>query len=100
MTTTSHTPAAASEQALSGNRYLAGVFAPVDTELTTFDLPVEGEIPAAVDGLLVRNGPNPIAADPDSYHWFTGNGMLHGIELSAGRAKSYRNRWVRTDAVA
>jgi carotenoid cleavage dioxygenase len=29
------------------------------------------------------------------YHWFTGDGMLHGIELSGGRAR-YRNRWVRT----
>jgi carotenoid cleavage dioxygenase-like enzyme len=104
MTTTSQSPAstgqALSGQALSGNRYLSGVFAPVYEEVTAYDLPVEGEIPAAIDGLLVRNGPNPITADPESYHWFTGNGMLHGIELSGGRARSYRNRWVRSDAAA
>ncbi|MGH9172398.1 MAG: carotenoid oxygenase family protein [Acidimicrobiales bacterium] len=82
------------------NRYLTGAFAPVYKELTAFDLPVEGEIPAAIDGLLVRNGPNPIEADPATYHWFVGNGMLHGIELSGGRARSYRNRWVRTDSAA
>jgi carotenoid cleavage dioxygenase len=29
------------------------------------------------------------------YHWFIGDGMLHGIELSGGKAR-YRNRWVRT----
>jgi carotenoid cleavage dioxygenase len=29
------------------------------------------------------------------YHWFTGDGMLHGVELSGGKAR-YRNRWVRT----
>jgi carotenoid cleavage dioxygenase-like enzyme len=84
----------------SGLRYLTGAFAPVETEVTAIDLPVEGEIPAAIDGLLVRNGPNPIAADPASYHWFLGEGMLHGIEISGGRALSYRNRWVRTDRTA
>jgi carotenoid cleavage dioxygenase-like enzyme len=75
----------------SGIRYLTGAFAPVETEVTSIDLPVEGEIPAAIDGLLVRNGPNPIAADPASYHWFLGEGMLHGIEISGGRALSRRS---------
>jgi len=84
----------------SGIRYLTGAFAPVDTEVTALDLAVEGEIPTAIDGLLVRNGPNPIGADPASYHWFLGEGMLHGIEISGGRALSYRNRWVRTDRTA
>jgi carotenoid cleavage dioxygenase len=84
----------------SGIGYLTGAFAPVDTEVTAFDLPVEGEIPAAIDGLLVRNGPNPIAPDPATYHWFLGEGMLHGIELAGGSARSYRNRWVRTDRTA
>ncbi len=79
------------------NRYLMGAFAPVDEEVTAFDLPVEGEIPAALDGMFVRNGPNPISADPANYHWFTGDGMVHGIDLSGGRARSYKNRWVRTD---
>ncbi|HKH88199.1 MAG TPA: carotenoid oxygenase family protein [Acidimicrobiales bacterium] len=104
MTTTALSDAAASipgeRTEPSGNRYLSGAFAPVDTEVTTFDLPVEGEIPAAIDGLFVRNGPNPIEADPAMYHWFLGDGMLHGIELSGGRARSYRNRWVRTDKAA
>ncbi len=103
--TTTATPAADSNSPAeriegSGSRYLSGAFAPVDTEVTVFDLPVEGEIPAAVDGLLVRNGPNPIQADPATYHWFLGDGMLHGIELSGGKARSYRNRWVRTDKAA
>nr|MDQ3758227.1 carotenoid oxygenase family protein [Actinomycetota bacterium] len=34
------------------------------------------------------------------YHWFTGDGMVHGIHLAGGRAVSYRNRWVRTDWLA
>jgi carotenoid cleavage oxygenase len=81
------------------NRYLVGNFAPVKDELTVADLPVEGGIPEALNGRLLRNGPNPIAPDPASYHWFTGDGMLHGIELRDGKAASYRNRWVRTDQV-
>ena len=82
------------------NRYLMGNFGPVTEEVTAFDLPVTGNLPQELNGLLLRNGPNPIGADPAAYHWFTGDGMLHGIELSEGRALSYRNRWVRTDRVA
>jgi carotenoid cleavage oxygenase len=79
------------------NRYLVGNLAPVKDELTVSDLPVEGSIPKELNGRLLRNGPNPIAPDPATYHWFTGDGMLHGIELRDGKAASYRNRWVRTD---
>jgi carotenoid cleavage oxygenase len=79
------------------NRYLVGNFAPVKDELTKTNLPVEGAIPNDLNGRLLRNGPNPIAPDPASYHWFIGDGMLHGIELSDGKAASYGNRWVRTD---
>jgi carotenoid cleavage oxygenase len=79
------------------NRYLVGNFAPVKDELTETGLPVEGAIPEALRGRLMRIGPNPIAADPAAYHWFMGDGMLHAIELRDGKAASYRNRWVRTD---
>ena len=82
------------------NRYLAGNFAPVRDELSVTDLEVEGSIPPALSGRLIRNGPNPIAPDPGDYHWFLGNGMLHAIELRDGKAVSYRNRWVRTDDAA
>ncbi len=33
-------------------------------------------------------------------HYFTGDGMVHGIRLEDGRAVWYRNRWVRTPDVA
>jgi carotenoid cleavage oxygenase len=79
------------------NRYLVGNFAPVKDELTVTDLPVDGAIPTALNGRFLRNGPNPIAPDPAAYHWFSGDGMLHGIELRDGKAVSYRNRWTRTD---
>jgi carotenoid cleavage dioxygenase-like enzyme len=80
----------------SPNPYLSGNFAPVDTEMTKRRLPIEGSIPPELRGTLLRNGPNPIAPDPAMYHWFSGDGMLHAIELRDGEAR-YRNRWVRTD---
>jgi carotenoid cleavage oxygenase len=82
------------------NPYLVGNYGPVREEITATDLPVEGTLPAELNGRLLRNGPNPIDdRDPATYHWFTGDGMLHAIHLGEGRALSYRNRWVRTDAV-
>ncbi|QNE20247.1 carotenoid oxygenase family protein [Kribbella qitaiheensis] len=74
--------------------HLAGNYAPVDKELTAYDLPVTGQIPPELTGWYLRNGPNP--HDAASGHWFFGDGMVHGVRLEAGRAVSYRNRWVRT----
>lgn len=84
-----------------GNDYLEGNYAPVWQEHTITQLAVTGSIPAHLDGRYLRNGPNPIAeVDPQTYHWFTGDGMVHGVRLRDGRAEWYRNRWVRTPAVA
>ena len=70
-------------------------------ELTTLDLPVTGRLPSELDGRYLRNGPNPVAAvDPATYHWFTGDGMVHGIRLRDGKAEWYRNRWVRSTSVS
>ncbi|MCU1649855.1 MAG: Carotenoid cleavage oxygenase [Pseudonocardia sp.] len=83
------------------NPYLAGNFAPVHEELTVTDLTVTGHIPEHLDGRYLRNGPNPIAeVDPAAYHWFLGDGMVHGVRLRDGRAQWYRNRWVRSPEVA
>ncbi|MBV8930785.1 MAG: carotenoid oxygenase family protein [Mycobacteriaceae bacterium] len=78
------------------NRYLEGPFAPVHKEYTLTDLDVVGTIPDYLDGRYLRNGPNPIGQiDPELYHWFVGDGMVHGIHIRDGRAEWYRNRWVR-----
>jgi carotenoid cleavage oxygenase len=83
------------------NPYLQGNFAPVLKEVTATELPVVGELPAQLNGRYLRNGPNPVTApEPSTYHWFTGDGMVHGIRLRDGRAEWYRNRWVRSAAVA
>lgn len=83
------------------NRYLIGNYAPVDREVSAVDLPVTGRLPVELDGRYLRNGPNPLTApEPSTYHWFTGDGMVHGIRLRDGKAEWYRNRWVRNQAVA
>jgi carotenoid cleavage dioxygenase len=83
------------------NPYLQGNFAPVHEELTVTELPVRGHLPESLNGRYLRNGPNPVTMpEPASYHWFTGDGMVHGIRLRDGRAEWYRNRWVRSAEVA
>jgi len=78
------------------NPYLVGNFAPVRDERDDPILEVTGSIPPGLHGLLLRNGPNPVLdPDPAMYHWFLGDGMLHGIDFADGAAR-YRNRWVRT----
>ena len=83
------------------NQWLEGPFAPVDQEVTLFDLKVTGSIPEDLDGRLLRVGPNPVDPEnPVTYNWFTGNGMVHGVRIRAGKAEWYRNRFVRDDEVA
>src|ERR1700735_3694043 len=89
-----------SEQTPDPKRFLEGSFAPVTEEITAFDLPVTGQVPAALTGRYLRNGPNPMGLDDPDYHWFLGSGMVHGVRLRDGRAEWYRNRWVRSKAVS
>ena len=86
---------------VTANPYLEGNFAPVLEEVTATGLAVTGQVPEALCGRYLRNGPNPASPpEPSTYHWFTGDGMVHGIRLREGRAEWYRNRWVRSAEVA
>ena len=87
------------------NRFLNGPFAPVAEEITAFDLPVTGTLPAGLNGCYLRNGPNPLSLDDPGYrftegHWFLGPGMVHGVRLRDGRAEWYRDRCVRSRQLA
>ena len=75
--------------------HMRGNYAPVPDELTEYDLPVQGTIPAGLDGWYLRNGSNPRTP---TGHWFVGDGMIHGVRIEGGAAKWYRNRWVRTES--
>jgi carotenoid cleavage dioxygenase len=79
----------------TNNPFLSENFAPVREEITADDLKVIGKLPPGLNGMFVRNGPNPQFPPKLNYHWFDGDGMLHGVRIQDGKA-SYRNRWVRT----
>lgn len=79
------------------NPFLAENFAPVREEITADNLKIIGQLPAELNGMFVRNGPNSQFPPKLNYHWFDGDGMLHGVRIRDGQA-SYRNRWVRTAA--
>jgi len=87
-------------QSARPNPFLGGLHVPMKEELTIEDLPVTGSIPRVLDGRYMRIGPNPMDADPGNYHWFTGDGMIHGLSIENGRALWYRNRWIRSGAVS
>ena len=81
--------------------YLTGIHAPMREEQTLTDLRVTGALPSELNGRYLRIGPNPLApVNPATHHWFTGDGMVHGVRLGGGKAHWYRNRWIRSDAVS
>lgn len=84
------------------NPWLKGGFAPVGMEVEETALRVSGTIPAELDGLYARIGPNPVQPPehPGRYHWFSGDGMVHGVRVRQGGAAWYRNRWVRSSPVS
>ena len=82
----------------TGEFFLRDNYAPVTDELTQFDLPVEGAVPAELDGWYLRNGPNPRQAPK---HWFSGDGMvvLRGgakLRVSRGYRQEFEARRGRT----
>ena len=75
--------------------WLQADYAPVAEEVTAEALDIRGALPPSLSGLYVKNTSNPQSGS--SPHWFFGDGMVHGVRLSGGRADWYRNRYVRTD---
>lgn len=78
--------------------YMAGPYAPVESESEITGLEVVGEIPEGLSGMFLQNAPNPRFEPEGAYHWFDGDGMVHGVELRDGKA-SYRNRWIETSGL-
>ncbi|WP_067472807.1 carotenoid oxygenase family protein [Nocardia amamiensis] len=78
--------------------HLAGNNAPVTEEVTVEPTWMAGQIPSELEGIFVRNGPNPRTGW--SPHYFAGDGMVHAVALSGGSARWYRNRYVRTPLYA
>lgn len=82
------------------DRHLQNPFAPATEEITAFDLPVSGALPANLEGRYLRIGPNALGVeDPAAHQWSAGPGMVHGVRIRDGKAEWYRNRWVRSPGV-
>ncbi|XP_020574534.1 LOW QUALITY PROTEIN: carotenoid 9,10(9',10')-cleavage dioxygenase-like [Phalaenopsis equestris] len=78
------------------NLFLAGNFAPVAEETPPrSDLAVRGSLPECLNGEFVRVGPNPKFLPVSGYHWFDGDGMIHGLRIKNGKA-TYVARYVMT----
>jgi carotenoid cleavage dioxygenase len=80
--------------------YRTGAWQPNFTEYDAYDLDVEGELPADLEGVYLRNTENPVHPAIDRlYHPFDGDGMLHMVAFAGGTAQ-YRNRFVPTAGFA
>ncbi|MFW5939626.1 MAG: carotenoid oxygenase family protein [Halolamina sp.] len=73
-------------------------FRDLTEEVRDRDLPVEGEIPAWLDGALYRNGPARWSVgDTTADHWFDGLAHLTRFAFDDGAVR-YTNHFPRTDA--
>ncbi|KAI3735965.1 hypothetical protein L6452_15493 [Arctium lappa] len=80
---------------LNPSHVLSDNFYPVD-ELPPTNCEVsEGMLPSCLDGVYFRNGPNPHFLPRGLYHLFDGDGMLHAIRISKGKA-TLCSRYVKT----
>jgi len=80
------------------NASMRDAYAPNPAESVLQDLEVIGDLPSDLNGMYVRNGPNPAHAPHGRYHWFDGDGMLHAVRFQGGKA-TYRNKFVETDGL-
>jgi len=76
--------------------FLTGQYEPVRDERDDSGLEVIGELPTALRGAYLRNGPDSFFPPPGKYHVFDGDGMVHGLYLDGEGGASYANRWVRS----
>lgn len=88
-------------QPFPDNVFLQGPMGPSGVECDAPDLVVEGELPADLQGVYFRNGPDPLypPRKGDEYHWFHGDGMIQRFEFADSRV-AWKNRWVRTEKYA
>lgn len=78
--------------------YRSGAWRPQHKEWTATDMIVEGTIPDDLNGVYLRNTENPLVPAAQRYHPFDGDGMIHSMFFSNGKAE-YRNRFIRTEGL-
>ncbi|MEX0768002.1 MAG: carotenoid oxygenase family protein, partial [Microthrixaceae bacterium] len=77
---------------------LGGLFTPLATESDEVELEVSGELPSALQGMFIRNGPNPMFEPRGGYHMFDGDAMLHRV-VFGNSLPTYKSRWIQTAAL-
>ena len=67
-------------------------------EINMDELPITGQLPAWLNGTLIRNGPGQFEVGKTPIpHWFDGLAQLHRFTFADGRV-SYGNRFIRSNA--
>ena len=79
--------------------HITGEYAPIVDEVVLHDLRIEGDIPSDLNGVYLRNGPNPKFEPKGSHHLFDGDGMIHAGLFRNGKF-TYRNKYIRTADLA
>ncbi|CAM6093401.1 unnamed protein product [Calypogeia fissa] len=77
------------------NYYMLGNYAPVEESAPQPVLLVKGYLPECLNGEYIQVGPNAKFMPVAKYHWFDGDGMLHGLKIRDGEV-TYACRYVRT----
>lgn len=75
-------------------------YLPIHHEYNLCKLTIEGKIPHDLNGILYRNGPNPIFYPKNHHHHlFDGDGMVHAFYINSVCSQSiyYSNKWIKTE---
>ena len=71
---------------LNSNPFLKGPFAPISHE-HSYEIkePVVGKVPTDVNGVFLRNTPNPrVFPRNGRHHWVDGDAMIHAVRIKNG----------------
>lgn len=71
-------------------------FSPVDELNPTECEVVFGSIPHCLNGVYLRNGPNPQFIPNGPQHYLDGDGMVHSVRISNGRV-TFCSRYIKTN---
>lgn len=76
-------------------QFFNGNNTPVFEERYVKNLNVIGELPKWLNGVYMRNGPNPHFDSNELSYPYDGDGMVHAIYFENNRV-AYRNKWIKT----
>lgn len=89
--------AATRSQAMPGSKTpWSKAFAGVRTDFAPLQLQTEGQWPAELNGMLLRNGPARLERAGERYqHWFDGDGMVQQFQIADGKVQ-HQGKFIQT----